>query len=266
MAVPVRTATSAPAALDDSGSFIQRHVGPTPHEVRSMLDTLGYPTLDALIDATIPESIRFRRLLDLPPAESEHEALLRLKGIASQNKVFKSYLGQGYYGTIVPAVIQRTVLENPGWYTAYTPYQAEIAQGPLDEVDARLRHGLHDLPHHRVVRGSDELRPNGLRLGRRLQEQLRDPFTWVGKSFHLCEQLTSVDPVPRLQRRPQQVIPTAEVVVGAALRDAEMSRHLLHPHRARTVLLQDDERCFDPVSARQRCHRAHTIRQRMIIR
>ena len=99
-----------------------------------MLDTLGYPTLDALIDATIPESIRFRRLLDLPPAESEHEALLRLKGIASQNKVFKSYLGQGYYGTIVPAVIQRTVLENPGWYTAYTPYQAEIAQGRLEAL------------------------------------------------------------------------------------------------------------------------------------
>ncbi len=134
MAVPVRSAAAAPAALDDSGSFIQRHIGPTPDDVQSMLDTLGYATLDALIDATIPESIRFRRLLSMPPAESEHDALTRLKSIAAQNQVFTSYLGQGYYNTIVPAVIQRTVLENPGWYTAYTPYQAEIAQGRLEAL------------------------------------------------------------------------------------------------------------------------------------
>ena len=134
MAVPVRSAAAAPAALDDSGSFIQRHVGPTPDEVQAMLGTLGYSSLDALIDATIPESIRFRRLLNLPPAESEHDAITRLKGIATQNQVFTSYLGQGYYSTIVPAVIQRTVLENPGWYTAYTPYQAEIAQGRLEAL------------------------------------------------------------------------------------------------------------------------------------
>ena len=99
-----------------------------------MLETLGYPTLDALIDATIPASIRFRRLLDLPPAESEYEAITRLKGIASKNQVFRSYLGQGYYNTIVPPVVQRTVFENPGWYTAYTPYQAEIAQGRLEAL------------------------------------------------------------------------------------------------------------------------------------
>ncbi len=134
MAVPVRLASTAPAALDDSGSFIQRHVGPTPEEVAAMLATVGFPTLDALIDATIPESIRFRRALALPPAESEYDAITRLKGIAAQNEVFTSYLGQGYYNTIVPAVIQRTVLENPGWYTAYTPYQAEIAQGRLEAL------------------------------------------------------------------------------------------------------------------------------------
>ena len=134
MAVPVRSASTAPAALDDSGSFIQRHVGPTPDEVAAMLATLGYPTLDALIDATIPESIRFRRPLNMPPAESEYNAITRLRGIAAQNQVFTSYLGQGYYNTIVPAVIQRTVLENPGWYTAYTPYQAEIAQGRLEAL------------------------------------------------------------------------------------------------------------------------------------
>ena len=134
MAVPVRSVSAAPAALDDAGSFIQRHIGPTPAEVTSMLETLGYPTLDALVDATIPESIRFRRLLNLPVAESEFGAITRLKGIAAKNQVFTSYLGQGYHNTIVPAVIQRTVLENPGWYTAYTPYQAEIAQGRLEAL------------------------------------------------------------------------------------------------------------------------------------
>jgi glycine dehydrogenase len=134
MAVPVRTASAAPAALDDAGRFIQRHIGPTPDEVQAMLGTLGYKTLDALVDATIPESIRFRRLLDLPPAESEFEAITRLKTVAAQNEVYTSHLGQGYYNTIVPPVIQRTVLENPGWYTAYTPYQAEIAQGRLEAL------------------------------------------------------------------------------------------------------------------------------------
>ena len=99
-----------------------------------MLATLGYTSLDALVDATIPETIRFRRALALPPAESEFDAITRLKGIASKNQVNRSYLGQGYYGTIVPPVIQRTVLENPGWYTAYTPYQAEIAQGRLEAL------------------------------------------------------------------------------------------------------------------------------------
>ena len=134
MAAPARSAAPVPAALDDSGSFIERHIGPTAGEVRAMLGTLGYASLDALIDATIPESIRFRRALAMPPAESEHGALTRLKGIAAQNQVMTSYLGQGYYGTIVPAVIQRAVLENPGWYTAYTPYQAEIAQGRLEAL------------------------------------------------------------------------------------------------------------------------------------
>ena len=134
MAVPVRSAAAAPAVLDDSGSFVERHVGPTAAEVQAMLGTLGFATLDALVDATIPEAIRFRRPLAMPPAESEHDALTRLKGIAAQNQVFTSYLGQGYYGTIVPAVIQRAVLENPGWYTAYTPYQAEIAQGRLEAL------------------------------------------------------------------------------------------------------------------------------------
>ncbi len=134
MAVPVRTTASAPIALDDAGSFVPRHVAPTDADIAAMLETLGYPSLDALIDDTIPEGIRFRRALDLPAPESEHAALARLKTIAAKNRIFRSFIGQGYHGTIVPSVIQRTILENPGWYTAYTPYQAEIAQGRLEAL------------------------------------------------------------------------------------------------------------------------------------
>ena len=134
MAAPVRTTAPASVALDDAGSFVPRHVGPTDADVAAMLATLGYPSLDALIDDTIPAGIRFRRALDLPAPESEHAALGRLKTIAARNRIARSFIGQGYHGTIVPPVIQRTILENPGWYTAYTPYQAEIAQGRLEAL------------------------------------------------------------------------------------------------------------------------------------
>ena len=99
-----------------------------------MLDLVGYPTLDALIDAAVPGNIRLRRPLALPMALSESEALCELRFIAARNKVFRSYIGQGYHDTLTPGVIQRNILENPGWYTAYTPYQAEIAQGRLEAL------------------------------------------------------------------------------------------------------------------------------------
>ncbi len=99
-----------------------------------MLDLVGYPTLEALIDAAVPEEIRLQQPLHLPAALSESEALAELTAIATRNQVFRSYIGQGYYGTITPPVIQRNILENPGWYTAYTPYQAEIAQGRLEAL------------------------------------------------------------------------------------------------------------------------------------
>ncbi len=99
-----------------------------------MLQAIGRPTLDALIDEAIPESIRLRKPLQLPPAESEHAYLQRLRGIAARNRVLRSYIGMGYYDCITPAVILRNVLENPGWYTPYTPYQAEIAQGRLESL------------------------------------------------------------------------------------------------------------------------------------
>ena len=118
----------------DARSFVPRHIGPNPREVQQMLATIGVTSLDALIDATVPENIRLRRPLALPEGLSEHEALDRLRATAQQNQVFRSYLGYGYAGCLTPAVIQRNVLESPGWYTAYTPYQAEIAQGRLEAL------------------------------------------------------------------------------------------------------------------------------------
>ena len=99
-----------------------------------MLKSIGVGSLDQLIAETVPASIRLPKALRLPAALKEHEFLRELQSIAAKNQVFKSYIGMGYYDTIVPGVIQRNILENPGWYTAYTPYQAEIAQGRLEAL------------------------------------------------------------------------------------------------------------------------------------
>jgi glycine dehydrogenase len=114
--------------------FAPRHLGPTDADVREMLAVLGHSSLDALIDATVPANIRFKGPLALPPALTEQEALAAFRATMSQNEVWRSFLGLGYCTTHVPAVIQRNVFENPGWYTAYTPYQAEIAQGRLEAL------------------------------------------------------------------------------------------------------------------------------------
>jgi glycine dehydrogenase len=116
------------------GSFQSRHIGPGPAERGAMLEAIGVPSLAALIDQTIPPGIRSGAALDLPDAETEHAYLRRLRGIASRNTVARSYIGLGYYGCITPSVILRNVFENPGWYTPYTPYQAEIAQGRLESL------------------------------------------------------------------------------------------------------------------------------------
>src|SRR5437867_1167634 len=115
-------------------SFARRHIGPTEEEVRSMLSELGYEDLDSLIDATVPKNIRSDRQLNLPAAKSETDALAELRSIANKNKLVRSFIGAGYYDCVTPPVIQRNILENPGWYTAYTPYQAEIAQGRLEAL------------------------------------------------------------------------------------------------------------------------------------
>lgn len=120
--------------LERNDEFVGRHIGPDETAVAAMLATLGADSLDTLIEQTVPLSIRLQTPLDLPPPLPEHAALARLRGIASRNVLKKSFIGQGYYGTHVPAVIQRNLFENPGWYTAYTPYQAEIAQGRLEAL------------------------------------------------------------------------------------------------------------------------------------
>jgi glycine dehydrogenase len=122
------------APSKDVRSFIPRHIGPSETEVQQMLDLLGVKSLDALIDATVPESIRLRKPLAIPAGLSEHDALNGLRATFQKNQIFRSYLGYGYAGCLTPPVIQRNILENPGWYTAYTPYQAEIAQGRLEAL------------------------------------------------------------------------------------------------------------------------------------
>ncbi|MGD8726268.1 MAG: glycine dehydrogenase (aminomethyl-transferring), partial [Gemmatimonadales bacterium] len=114
--------------------FATRHIGPRPDDVKAMLDLLEYDSLDALVGTAVPDEIRLSRPLDLPPARSEFETLKTIRRMAAKNELFKSYIGMGYADCIVPQVIQRNVFENPGWYTAYTPYQAEIAQGRLEAL------------------------------------------------------------------------------------------------------------------------------------
>ena len=114
--------------------FLNRHVGPNAFEVKEMLKFIGVDSLETLIDETIPENIRLEKGIDLEPEMSEADYLMHLKNISSKNKVFKTYIGLGYNRSYMPAVIQRNILENPGWYTAYTPYQAEIAQGRLEAL------------------------------------------------------------------------------------------------------------------------------------
>jgi glycine dehydrogenase len=126
--------TSASVSLRPTDDFPRRHVGPDAREVAEMLATLGLASLDELVAETVPASIRSARKLALPEGLSESECLAELRAVAGRNKLLRSYLGMGYHGTLVPAVIQRNVLENPGWYTQYTPYQAEISQGRLEAL------------------------------------------------------------------------------------------------------------------------------------
>ncbi|MEO5948519.1 MAG: glycine dehydrogenase (aminomethyl-transferring), partial [Chitinophagaceae bacterium] len=117
-----------------SNEFIPRHIGPTEADTKEMLKKIGAGSLDELINKTVPPAIRMEQSLNIPAAMSEHEYLKHIKEVSLKNKVFSNYIGQGYYDTITPSVILRNVFENPGWYTQYTPYQAEISQGRLESL------------------------------------------------------------------------------------------------------------------------------------
>jgi glycine dehydrogenase len=122
------------SSLEDHDAFVRRHIGTSDDAQAAMLDELGFESVDALMDSVVPAAIRLDRPLPLPPPCTEAEALAKLRALAEQNRVVKSVIGQGYYGTETPAVILRNVLENPAWYTAYTPYQPEISQGRLEAL------------------------------------------------------------------------------------------------------------------------------------
>ena len=130
----LKPATVPLAELEHAHEFHARHIGPSPADERHMLSVIGAASRRALIDAVLPRSIARNAPMDLPPPVTEAQALAELHAIAAKNKVRKSFIGQGYHGTLTPGVIQRNILENPAWYTAYTPYQAEISQGRLEAL------------------------------------------------------------------------------------------------------------------------------------
>jgi len=117
-----------------SEMFLKRHLGPNEGEIKKMLNKVGVESLSQLLKETIPETIRLKHPIDLPDGISEYEFTKHINSLGKKNKLYKTYIGLGYHQTITPAVIQRNILENPGWYTAYTPYQAEIAQGRLEAL------------------------------------------------------------------------------------------------------------------------------------
>ena len=126
-------------SIKSTDRFSQRHIGPDSHEVSEMLQSLGYQNIDELIDDAIPATIRSRRPLELcapggAEGLSERDALQEIGRLAEQNKTWRNFIGMGYHGTITPTVILRTVVENPCWYTQYTPYQAELSQGRLEAL------------------------------------------------------------------------------------------------------------------------------------
>ena len=120
--------------LEHHGAFLERHIGPNDAEIAHMLRVVGHDSLDAMTDAIVPASIKSAQPLALPAPINEEEALAKIRAVAARNQVFRSFIGQGYYGTHTPKVILRNILENPAWYTAYTPYQAEISQGRMEAL------------------------------------------------------------------------------------------------------------------------------------
>ena len=202
------------ASLEDHAAFVARHIGTTAAEQAAMLGEIGFGSCAALIDALIPAAIRERTPLDLPAPVSEAEALAHLTAIAAQNTVAKSFIGQGYYGTLTPAVIQRNILENPAWYTAYTPYQPEISQGRLEAL-VNFQTMVCDLTGMAIANAS-----------------MLDEATAAAEAMTLCQRIgkprsarffVADDVLPQTLDvvRTRAAPPDIEVVVGPAYRAAE---------------------------------------------
>ena len=160
-------------SLEHHDAFIERHIGPNDAEVAAMLRVVGHDSLEALTDAIVPASIKSTSPLALPGSLTEVEALAKIRALANKNQVFRSFIGQGYYGTHVPNVILRNILENPAWYTAYTPYQAEISQGRMEalinfQTDVRRPHRHGD--RQRVAAGRSHRRRRGDDPGQAFRE------------------------------------------------------------------------------------------------
>ncbi|WP_454260087.1 aminomethyl-transferring glycine dehydrogenase [Pseudoxanthomonas mexicana] len=132
--MPPMSNTPSLRELEHHGAFLERHIGPNDAEIAHMLRVVGHDSLDAMTDAIVPGSIKSAQPLALPAPINEEEALAKIRAVADRNQVFRSFIGQGYYGTHTPKVILRNILENPAWYTAYTPYQAEISQGRMEAL------------------------------------------------------------------------------------------------------------------------------------
>lgn len=166
--------------------FVDRHIGPRDSDLQPMLATLGFESLDELIAKTVPQQIRLRQPLQLPAAQTETEALSTLRAIANQNQVYRSYLGMGYSNCVTPAVIQRNILENPGWYTQYTPYQPEISQGRLEAL-LNYQTLITDLTGLEIANASllDEgtAAAEAMTMCFHVQNQKRQTF-WVSSACH----------------------------------------------------------------------------------
>src|SRR3954465_9109428 len=174
-----RPESSRGAVLDPTDTFVRRHLGSSEGEVRQMLETLGIGSVEELVRETVPESIRRSdplALADLPERElGEAELLEILHQMAKKNRIFRSFLGLGYSGTLTPGVIQRNILENPGWYTQYTPYQAEISQGRLEAL-LNFQTLVEDLTGLPIANAS-----------------LLDEGTAAAEAMHLCHAISDDD-------------------------------------------------------------------------
>ena len=214
-----------------------------------MLAAIGVPSLDVLIDQTIPPAIRSRAPLDLPAAETEHGYLRRLRGIAQRNTVARSYIGMGYYGCVTPSVILRNVFENPGWYTPYTPYQAEIAQGRLESL-LNFQTVVRDLTAMDIATASLLDEGTAAAEAMAMFHRLQTKRVGAGDSVFLVGQGCYPQTLDVLRGRAEPLDVTLESVDVSALTDEALSR-------AFGLLLQYPDDRGGIVDLRSTIERAH---------